>query len=65
MGFVKSVLLLAGVALSVSMVLFAGYALAVDQSRPLLLGIGAFAAGALLLAIYVRMGHGGSTGSGG
>jgi hypothetical protein len=57
-GFVKSILLLAGVALSVCMVLFAGYAIAVHESRPLLLGVGAFAAGALLLTVYVRVDKG-------
>jgi len=56
MNLMRSILLLAGLAGCVAFVLFAGYAIAIHESRPVLLGLAFFAAGALLLTIYVRSG---------
>jgi hypothetical protein len=56
MALIRSSLLLGGLAGCVAFVLFAGYAIAVHEHRPILLGLAFFVAGAILLTIYVRMG---------
>jgi hypothetical protein len=56
MSLIRSGLLLGGLAGCVAFVLFAGYAIAIHESRPILLGLGLLAAGVVLLTIYVRAG---------
>ncbi len=57
MGLLRSILLLAGAACSVSFALFVGHALAVHTLRPALLGTALLAVGAALLALYTRGGN--------
>lgn len=56
MNFMGSVLLVAGSAAAVSFAIFAGYALSVHHSEPILIGGAALAVGIVLLAIYARIG---------
>lgn len=57
MSFVRSLLLVAGVASSVSFAIFAGHALSTHHTEPILIGVGALAAGAVLLFIFSRTGR--------
>ena len=59
MTFIRSLMLVAGVAASVSFAIFAGHALSTHHTEPILIGIVALAAGALLLFVYARTGRDG------
>lgn len=63
MGFLRSIVLLAGVACCVSFAVFAGHALSVHSSRPLLMGLAALAVGVILLFGYSRAGRSGDKAS--
>lgn len=54
---IRSILLLAGVASSVSFAIFAGHALSTRGTGPVLIGAGFLLAGIVLLAVYVRTGR--------
>jgi hypothetical protein len=62
--FFRSILLVTGVTAAVSFAIFAGHALSVHHLGPVYIGLGALAAGAVLLFVYTRTGReaGGSTG---
>jgi hypothetical protein len=51
---IRSILLLAGVASSVSFAVFAGHALSTHESGPVLIGAGFLVAGIVLLTLYSR-----------
>ena len=54
MSFLRSILLVAGVAACISFAVFAGYALSVHHFEPVLIGLGTLGAGAVLLFVYAR-----------
>lgn len=54
--FVRSILLVAGVASSVSFAIFAGHALSTHHMMPVYIGLGALAVGAALLFVFARTG---------
>jgi len=56
MNPIRSVLLLAGVACCVSFAVFAGHALSTHESKPVLIGAGFLALGAVLLLVFDRTG---------
>lgn len=56
MNFVGSILLVAGSAAAVSFAIFAGHALSVHHSEPIVMGGIALAVGIVLLAVYSRIG---------
>lgn len=56
MTFGLSILMLAGAAISIAMAYFVGHALAAHSTTAALLGAAALGVGAVLLALYLRLG---------
>jgi hypothetical protein len=54
---IRSILLLAGVAASVSFAIFAGHALSTHETGPVAIGAGFLGAGIVLLTVYARTGR--------
>jgi len=54
LSFFRSILLVAGVASSVSFALFIGHSLSAHRTEPVLIGFGALVAGVVLLLVYAR-----------